>query len=116
METFKDFYSRSGKKPKSQRKKRHEGSFDLQPTDRKSTNFVPVYHQTKHENQKYKRVKDGVSNKEFLRDAEVRELKKKFGFKPSSSNVIGLGNTGIKLVKHPRGHPRGWILTNKDVK
>lgn len=107
MESFNDFYSRVVKKPKSQRKKRHEGSFDLQPHNRKSTNFVPVYHQTKHENQKYKRVKDGVSGKEFLRDAEVRELKRKFGFKPASSSVIGLGNTGIKLIKQPNG----WILT-----
>jgi len=110
VDSFEDFYSKTVSKPKSQRKKRHEGSFDLQPHNRKSTNFVPVYHQTKEENQKYKRVKDGISTKEFLRDAEVRELKKKFGFKPTSSDVIGLGNTGIKLIKQANG----WLLT-KDV-
>lgn len=104
MDTFKDFYSTN---TDSSRKKRHNGAFDLQPFNRKSTNFVPVCHQTKHENPKFKRVKDGKSTKEFLRKDEVAKLQRMFGFKLGSSDPIGLGNTGIKLIKQPGG----WIIT-----
>lgn len=94
MESFSKYFTLNEDILKDNRRHMKPG---LTPASMKR--FVPKWHQTKVENVKLMKLKQGTSKQEMLSPAEVTQLSQIFKFNPAFDQSVKLGNTGITLNK-----------------
>lgn len=59
--------------------------------------FVPRMHRVKIENDKLKRIKNGMSRREVLTRFDINQLREIYRFALTPNKSVKLGNTGIQI-------------------